>query len=254
MTDVIRVEIIDDVVVISINRPHARNAINRAVSEAVAEAVDDLDARPDLRVGVLTGTGSNFSSGMDLKALLAGEDVNLDGRGLLGITVRPPQKPLIAAVEGWALAGGCEIALACDLLVAAEDAQFGIPEVQRGLAALGGGLLRLPRRLPRAVAMEMALTGDPISARRAHELGMVNVITEPERALDAALDLARRISANAPLGVWASTQIVRVAGDQPYSAEFESQSKYLSVLLESEDLKEGARAFVEKRPARWQGR
>ena len=197
--------------VITINRPQARNAINHAVSAAVAQALDDLDERDDLTVGIITGAGGTFSSGMDLKAFLAGENVAIPGRGLAGLTQRPPAKPLIAAVEGWALAGGCEIALACDLIVAADDAKFGIPEVKRGLVAGAGGLVRLPRRIPAGIAMELALTGDPLPAADAYRLGLVNKLTPSGEALAGALALAERIAANGPLAVAATKQIVAPA-------------------------------------------
>jgi len=203
VTDEVLVEHIDGVAVITINRPHARNAVNRAVSEAVAAAVDELDERSELALGIITGAGGNFCSGMDLKAYLAGETTSVPGRGLAGICLRPPRKPLIAAVEGWALAGGCEIALACDLIVAAQDAKFGLPEVKRGLVAGAGGLLRLPRRIPPAVAMELSLTGDPLDAVEAHRLGLVNILTDPGQALEGArrgAPLARRESLRAIVG------------------------------------------------------
>jgi enoyl-CoA hydratase/carnithine racemase len=208
VADEVLVEFSGRVAVITINRPQARNAINHAVSAAVAQALDDLDERDDLTVGIITGAGGTFSSGMDLKAFLAGENVAIPGRGLAGLTQRPPAKPLIAAVEGWALAGGCEIALACDLIVAADDAKFGIPEVKRGLVAGAGGLVRLPRRIPAGVAMELALTGDPLPAADAHRLGLVNKLTPSGGALAGALALAERIAANGPLAVAATKQIV----------------------------------------------
>src|SRR4051794_15550136 len=189
----------DGIVVITINRPQQRNAVNRAVSYGVCAAVDELDARPDLRVGILTGAGGTFCSGMDLKAFLRGEVTRVEGRGILGIAMTPPKKPLIAAVEGYALAGGFESVLACDLVVAARNAQFGLPEVKRGLAAAAGGLLRLPRLLPQRIAMEIALTGDMIGAERLYQFGLVNQLTEPGGALDAARALARSILANAPM-------------------------------------------------------
>lgn len=254
MPQPVLMEIDDGVAILSLNRPEVRNAIDREVTLAVAAAVDEIDSRPDVQVTILTGRGGTFSSGMDLRAYVRGEDVTIEGRGLLGITTRPPRKPLIAAVEGWALAGGCEVALACDLIVAADDATFGIPEVKRGLAASGGGLLRLPRMIPRAIAMEMALTGDPLPARRAHELGLVNALTPHGGALEEALRLARRIAVNAPLGLWASTNILRTAGDERYLVEFAAQDEYMSVVFASQDAREGATAFNEKRPPRWQGR
>ena len=208
MADEVLVQFSGRVAVITINRPHARNAVNYAVSAAVAGALDDLDERDDLTVGIITGAGGTFSSGMDLKAFLAGENVAIPGRGLAGLTQRPPAKPLIAAVEGWALAGGCEVALACDLIVAAEDAKFGIPEVKRGLVAGAGGLVRLPRRIPAGIAMELALTGDPLPAADAYRLGLVNKLMPSGEALPGALALAERIAANGPLAVAATKQIV----------------------------------------------
>src|SRR5271165_1647948 len=187
VTDSVIVHQIDGVQVISINRPQARNAINRAVSEAVAAAVDELDERADLTLGIITGTGGNFCAGMDLKAFVAGELVALPGRGLAGFVQRPPRKPMIAAVEGWALAAGFEIALTCDLIVAAQDARFGLPEVKRGLVAAAGGLLRLPRRVPPAIAMQLALTGEPLSAADASRLGLVNELTAPGQRWTARL-------------------------------------------------------------------
>lgn len=254
MQDCVLVDRVDRVMIITMNRPQAKNAINREMSLGVAAALDELDASPDLVVGVVTGAGGTFSAGMDLKAFLAGEDARPAGRGLAGICRQSPVKPTIAAVEGWALAGGCEVALACDLIVAAEDAKFGIPEVKRSLIAGDGGLLRLPRRLPPAIAMELALTGDPISALDAHAHGLVNKLTPPGGALDEALRLADRISRNAPLAVAASRQIVYAALDQTLEAGFQEQDVLMDVLMKSEDAKEGSRAFAEKREPVWQGR
>ena len=172
------------VLLITINRPDQRNAVNAAVAQGIAGALDDLDAGPDLSVGVITGAGKGFCAGMDLKAFVTGERPFVEGRGFAGITQRSADKPLIAAIEGFAVAGGLEVALACDLIVASRGARLGIPEVKRSLFAAGGGLLRLPRALPRNVAMEMALTGDPIEAERAHDLGLVNRLAEPGEALD----------------------------------------------------------------------
>src|SRR5437763_10206349 len=186
-TDEVLVEQRDGIQIITINRPQAKNALNRAVGEQVAAAVDELDASDDLRVGVLTGAGGTFSAGMDLKAFLRGGSPALPGRGLCGITQTPPRKPLIGAVEGWALAGGFELLLACDLVVAAETARFGVPEVKRSLVAAGGAALQLPRRVPFALALEMLLTGDPLPAPRAAELGLVNRLTPEGGALDGAL-------------------------------------------------------------------
>ncbi len=242
------------VLIITLNRPAARNAVNPAVAHGVAAALDALDSRDDLVVGVLTGAGGTFSADMDLKAFLAGESPGLPGRGFAGFTQAPPAKPLIAAVEGYALAGGCEMALACDLVVAARDAKFGLPEVTRGLVAAAGGLLRLPRRIPYAVAMEYALTGGFLDATRAYELGLVNRLTSPGSAATGALELARAIAANAPLAVRATKRVVvESAGWSPDEA-WERQRSIVDHIFVSEDAKEGARAFAEKRPPNWQGR
>jgi enoyl-CoA hydratase len=254
MSDSVLVEQVDRVLVISINRPEARNAVNRAVSVAIAAAVDELDARSDLSVGIITGTGGVFSAGMDLKAFVAGENVALPGRGLAGICERPPRKPMIAAVEGWALAGGCEIALACDLIVAAEDARFGIPEVKRGLVAAAGGLLRLPRRIPRAIAMQLALTGEPMSAELAHRFGLVNELTPTGKALDGALALAQRITPNGPLAVQITKQILDTATDGSVADGFAVQQPLIERILASADAREGSTAFAEKRAPIWTGR
>jgi enoyl-CoA hydratase len=251
--DAVLVEHRNGIAIITINRPQARNAVNRAVTLGVAAAVDELDARPDLTVGILTGAGGTLSAGMDLKAFLAGEDVGLAGRGLAGICQRPPRKPMIAAVEGWALAGGFEIALACDLIVAAENATFGIPEVKRGLVAGAGGLLRLPRRLPPAIAMELALTGDPLPAQDAHRYGLVNAVTAPGGALDGALALAARITPNGPLAVAASREILANASDWSLEEGFVRQEAIVARIVVSADAREGALAFAEKRPAQWTG-
>jgi enoyl-CoA hydratase len=252
--DEVLVEHRDGAAIITINRPHARNAVNRAVTDAAAAAIDELEARPDLIVGIITGAGGFFSAGMDLKAFLAGEIVALEDRGMLGFTKRPPKKPLIAAVEGPALAGGCEIALACDLIVAAEDARFGLPEVKRGLVAAGGGLLRLPRRIPQAVAMELALTGDPISAPDALRYGLINAVTPKGGALDAALALAKRITANGPLAVAATREILLNATDWTLAEGWAEQESIYRPVFASDDAREGARAFAEKRPPVWTGR
>jgi enoyl-CoA hydratase len=204
MADEVLVERREGVLVVTINRPEAKNALDRAVAEGVAAAVDELDGSDDLRVGVLTGAGGTFSAGMDLKAFLRGETPAIEGRGLCGITQTPPRKPLIAAVEGWALAGGFELLLACDLIVAAENARFGVPEVKRSLVAAGGAALQLPRRVPFNLALEMLLTGEPLGAIRAAEIGLVNRLTAEGGALSGALELAATIAANGPLAVAAT--------------------------------------------------
>ena len=237
---------------ITINRPHARNAVNAAVSQGLADAMDRLDAEAGLSVGVVTGAGRTFCAGMDLKAFARGETVAVAGRGL-GFTERPPVKPLISAVEGFALAGGTELALATDLIVASKDAVFGIPEVKRGLFAAGGGLLRLPQRIPYAIAMELALTGDNLTAARAAELGLVNVLAEPGTALDEAIALAQRITANGPLAVAATKRIIVESRSWTPETMFAEQSKIKPSVFDSSDAKEGAVAFAEKRPPKWTG-
>jgi enoyl-CoA hydratase len=253
MDSEVLVEHEDGVVIVTINRPKQRNAVNRAVSYGVCEAIDELDRRPDLRVGILTGAGSTFCSGMDLKAFLRGEVTRVEGRGILGIAMTPPKKPLIAAVEGYALAGGFEAVLACDLVVAARDAQFGLPEVKRGLAAAAGGLLRLPRLLPPRIAMEIALTGDFIGAERLAQFGMINALTEPGGALEAAKALARRIIANAPLSVAATKRVMVEQQDWPLDEMFARQQAITGPVLTSRDAREGAAAFAERRPPVWTG-
>ena len=243
-----------NLLVITLNRPDARNAVNAALAEGVARALDELDGDDALAVGVLTGAGKGFSSGMDLKAFVAGESPYYGDRGFAGIVQRPPEKPLIAAVEGFAVAGGCEIALACDLIVAARGARFGVPEVKRSLVAAGGALLRLPRRLPAGVAMELALTGDPIDAERGHALGLVNVLAEPGGALDAALELAGRVAANGPLALRATKRILTESPGWPEEEFWQRQGELSGPVFSSEDAREGAVAFAEKRDPVWKGR
>lgn len=254
MTDSVLVDHVDRIVVITINRPEAKNAINREVSFAIAEALDELDSRSDLTVGILTGAGGTFSAGMDLKAFLKGEDPVVPGRGLGGLCEAPPRKPLIAAVEGWALAGGCELALACDMIVAANNAKFGIPEVKRGLVAGAGGLLRLPRRIPPAIATAVALTGEPFAAEDAARYGLVNHLSEPGGALDAAKELAAKITPNGPLALAATKEILTRAQDWSLEEGFAGQQPIMGPVFTSADAREGAAAFAEKRPPVWQGR
>jgi enoyl-CoA hydratase len=244
----------DNVLVITINRPDQRNAVNKAVSEGVADAVDELDSDDGLSLAILTGAGRGFCAGMDLKAFAAGETPWHETRGFGGIVQLPPRKPIIAAVEGFAVAGGLEIAMACDLLVAGRSAKLGIPEVKRSLVAAGGGLLRLPRKLPYGVVMEMALTGDPISAERGHELGLVNRIADDGGALDAALGLAMEIAANGPLALAATKQILEAQWDWNTEEFWVKQMEIAGPVLGSEDAQEGAIAFAEKRDPVWKGR
>lgn len=241
------------VLVITINRPEARNAINTETAIAIAAALDELDARDDLVAGVITGAGSSFCTGMDLKAFLAGERPSVPVRGFAGIVERPPAKPMIAAVEGYAIAGGFEIVLACDLIVAAEDAVFGLPEVTRGLVAAGGGLLRLPDRVPYHLAVEWALTGGLVPATRAAEVFLVNRLTPPGQALAAAMDLARTIAANGPLAVRATKRILAESGQWPASEAFDRQRALVEPVRSSADAREGAVAFREKRSPQWRG-
>jgi enoyl-CoA hydratase len=253
MSDAISVEVADGVGVVTINRPQQRNAINEAVSSGIAAALGELDERPDVSALVLTGAGGTFSAGMDLKAFLAGENVLAGGRGLGGITQHPPAKPIVAAVEGYALAGGFEIALSCDLIVAGDDAVFGLPEVTRGLVAGAGGLLRLPRRVPYHTAMEIALTGDRVPAARLHAAGLISRLVPAGQALAQARSLAAQIAQNAPLALLASKRILAESADWPASEAFARQDEISRPVFTSADAMEGAAAFAEKRAPRWRG-
>jgi len=250
---VVLTEFADGIAVFTLNRPEAKNAVNLEVSEALAAAIDEFEARPDLTIGILTGAGGTFCAGMDLKAFARGERPSIPGRGFGGLTEAPPSKPLIAAVEGWALAGGCELALSADLIVASREAKFGIPEVKRGLAAAAGGLLRLPKILPYPLAMELAITGDPLTAEVAHQHGLVNRVTEPGEALTVAKELAARVAANGPLAVKATKQVVAMAANYTDPDAFVAQRKFIDPVFASADAKEGARAFAEKRAPVWKG-
>jgi enoyl-CoA hydratase len=254
MSDAVLTDVVDGVLVVTINRPEARNAINTETAVAIGEAMDRLDTDSSLVSGIVTGAGGTFCAGMDLKAFLAGERPSIPGRGFAGIVEQPPVKPVIAALEGYAIAGGFEIALACDMIVAAEDARFGLPEVKRGLVAAGGGLMRLPQRVPFHLAMEWALTGELIPATRGHEVGLVNRLTPKGGALDEALTLARAIAANGPLAVAASKRIIVEAPEWPAAEMFDRQRQVSEPVRSSEDAREGATAFKEKRAPRWQGR
>jgi enoyl-CoA hydratase len=244
----------DGVLLITLNRPDARNAVNSALAEGIAAALDALDGDDDLSVGVLTGAGKGFSAGMDLKAFVTGERPWVADRGFAGIVQRSARKPLIAAVEGFAMAGGLEIALACDLIVASRDARLGIPEVKRSLVAAAGALRRLPQRVPLNVAMELALTGDPISAERGYEIGLVNRVTEPGGAVDAALELAAAIARNGPLALDATKDVLYRQADWDEEEFWREQGAIVEPVLTSEDAREGAVAFSEKRDPMWKGR
>jgi enoyl-CoA hydratase len=242
------------VLVITMNRPAVRNAINRDMADRLADAFDELDDSPDLAVGILAGAGKDFCAGMDLKAFSEGERPESRGRGLGGLAQQPPRKPLIAAVEGHAVAGGFEMVLSCDLVVASETARFGLPEVKRGLVAAGGGLLRLPRRIPYHQAMHLLLTGDVVPVAQLERFGLVNEVVPEGQATTAALDLAAKIARNAPLAVQATKQISAAALDWRQVDAFSLQEEFTEPVLSSQDAREGARAFVERREARWQGR
>jgi len=254
MSDEVLTSAEDGVLVVTLNRPEARNAANKALAEGVVAAMDELDSNDELRVAILTGAGGTFCSGMDLKAFVTGETPHIPGRGFAGLTESSPSKPLIAAVEGYALAGGLELAISCDLIVAADNAKFGVPEVKRGLAAAAGGLVKLPRQIPSRVAMELALTGDFISAQRAYELGLINAVVPAGTALDAAKELATKIAANGPLAVAKSKQVIMQQSDWSQDEMFSKQSDIVMPVFTSEDAIEGATAFAEKRAPNWKGK
>ena len=246
-------EVDNGVLIVTINRPEAKNAMTKAAAEGIAAAMDRLDSDDDLRVGILTGAGGTFCSGMDLKGFLRGESPTVEGRGFGGVVQAPPAKPLIAAVEGYALAGGLELMIACDLVVASAAAKFGIPEVKRGLVAAAGGVMMLPDQIPERIAMELALTGDFITASRAYELGLINEVTEGS-ALDAAKALAARIVANGPLAVRVSKQIIKDSRGWAMEDRYANQAKLIGPVFVSEDAREGAAAFAEKRAPNWKGK
>jgi len=243
--------------ILTINRPEARNAINGAVSLAFGAAFDELEADDDCWVVIVTGAGNKaFSAGMDLKAFTAGEAADIMGAkgGFGGIAQRDFAKPLIAAVNGSALAGGCEIMLSCDLVVAVEDALFGIPEVKRGLMAAAGGLIRLPKRIPPAIALELALTGDPIDARRALELGLINRVVPADKLMEEAMALATTIADNAPLAVRTSKRVMKEAGELPDADGWGINNAAVPEVFGSADAREGPIAFAEKRKPNWSGK
>ena len=243
--------------IVTINRPDQRNAINGAVSLGMSEIMDDLEKDDDCWVVIITGAGDKaFSAGMDLKAFASGEGggiINGNG-GFAGITTRVFPKPIIAAVNGSALAGGFEIMLSCDLVVAVEHAVFGIPEAKRGLIAGGGGLIRMPKRLPMAIALEMGMTGDSIDARRAEALGLVNKVVPADKLMEEALALAERISANAPLAVRYSKTVMKRAAEVPESEGWKINAEAVGIVFSSADAMEGPVAFAEKRAPNWQGK
>jgi enoyl-CoA hydratase len=251
MSEEVLTEASDGVAVITINRPQARNAVNGAVARGIAAALDEFDANPDVRVLILTGAGGTFSAGMDLKGFLAGDSPAFGDRGFGGIVERPPVKPIIAAVEGYALAGGFELTLSCDLVVASEEAKFGLPEVRRGLVAGAGGLLRLPKRIPYHLAMEIALSGEHFPAARLHQAGLVNQLVPAGQALSAAKELAARLALGGPLALIATKRVIVESADWPAAEAFGRQGEIITPVFTSADAREGALAFAEKRPPVW---
>lgn len=243
----------DGVLIVTINRPEAKNAMNKAAAEGIAAAMDRLEADGDLRCAILTGAGGTFCSGMDLKGFLRGERPSIEGRGFGGLTEWTPSKPVIAAVDGYALAGGLELAISCDLIVANSASKFGIPEAKRGLAAAAGGLIKLPRQIPPRIAMELALTGDFIDAKRAYDLGLVNRVVEGP-AIEGAMELARSIAANGPLALIASKAVIRQSHTWSDEEMWAKQNVHTMAVFVSEDAREGSLAFAEKRKPNWQGK
>lgn len=255
MSELVKVEVVEQVLVITLNRPQARNAVNYEAAQEIAAALDKLDNDDQLVIGILTGAGNTFCSGMDLKAFAAtGQRPYAGDRGFAGLCEKPPRKPLIAAVEGYALAGGCELVLACDLVVAATSATFGLPEVKRGLVPGSGGMLRLPARIPYHIAMEAVLTGDMFTAERFYQHGLINRLVEPGQALEAALELARHIAQNGPLAVQTAKQIIAESRNWRPSDMFDLQRPRIAHIFDSADAKEGATAFAEKRAPVWTGK
>ncbi|WP_372778810.1 crotonase/enoyl-CoA hydratase family protein [Litorivivens sp.] len=254
MSDAVLTEVADGVMTITINRPKAKNAVNLDVAKGIAAAMDELDSNDSIQVAILTGAEGTFCSGMDLKAFVSGEMPFIEGKGFAGLVESLPKKPLIAAVEGFALAGGFELMIACDLVVSANSAKFGIPEAKRGLVAAAGGLMRLPRQIAPRIAMELALTGDFIDANRAYELGLINRVVEPGTALEGAKALAKSIAANGPLAVIKSKEVILESQDWSLDEMFPNQQKQVDVIFSSEDAIEGATAFAEKRAPNWKGR
>lgn len=241
------------VLIVTMNRPEAKNAMNKAQAEGIAAAMDRLESDASLACAILTGAGGTFCSGMDLKGFLRGERPSIEGRGFGGLTEWTPSKPVIAAIDGYALAGGMELAMSCDLIVCSAGAKFGIPEAKRSLAAAAGGLIKLPRQIPPRIAMELALTGDFIDAARAYELGFVNRVVEGP-AIEGAKELAGRIAENGPLALIASKKVIRESHTWSDAEMWKKQGEIVNPVFVSEDAREGAAAFAEKRKPNWQGK
>ena len=252
-TQEVLVDIEDGVMTITMNRPEAKNAMNKSMAEGISAAIDEFEASADIRVAVLAGKGGTFCSGMDLKGFLAGESPSVPGRGFGGLSHYSPAKPLIAATEGYALAGGFELVLACDMVVASRAAKFGLPEVKRSLVAGAGGVFRLPQQIPERIAMEMVMTGDHYSAERMYEVGLVNALTDEGKALDGAKELAGRIAINGPLATAASKKIMQEYKSWPHDEIWDRQQEILGPVFSSSDAREGATAFAEKRAPVWKG-
>ena len=257
MASTVLVEVRGNVQIMTLSNPEARNAATLEMAEAMAAALDELDRNPALQVGIITGAGGTFCAGMDLKGFLQGKRPSIAGRGFCGLTQKPPHKPLIAAVEGYALAGGFELVLACDLIVAARTAKFGLPEVKRGLIAAAGGMFRIVDQLPRKIAMELLVTGDPISAEDAARWGLINQVVPDGTELVAALALAEKITANAPLAVQASKRVAAGIDDGVITAEqdaWKRSNREMRTVFRSEDAMEGPLAFAQKRAPVWKAR
>ena len=253
MSEAVLVQVDNGVMTVTINRAEQKNAINLEVAQGIAAAMDELDANPDIRSAILTGAGGTFCAGMDLKAFVEGVFPHVPGKGFGGLVEAPPRKPLIAAVEGYALAGGFELAMACDLIVASEASKFGIPEAKRGLVAGAGGLMRLPRQLPKRVAMELALTGDFMSAARAESMGMINRVVPAGQALAAATELAQKIAENGPMSLTTSKAVINQQEDWTAENMWAKQQELVGPIFSSHDAIEGAKAFAEKRKPNWKG-
>ena len=254
MSDVLLIDVVDGVQVMTINRPEVKNAANYELAVAFEAAIGELERNDNLRVGIVTGAGGNFCTGMDLKGFLAGQRPTIPGKGFCALTEYSPKKPIIAAIEGYALAGGFELALSADLIVAADNAKFGLPEVKRGLVAAAGGLIKLPQRLPYHIAMEHVLTGDMFTAQQASQYGLINRLAEPGKALEVAMELARKLVKNAPLALSASKTIMQKTRTLDLALAFDVQRSISVPLFQSEDAKEGAQAFAEKREPVWRNR